>query len=549
VSATLKRLAVPAASVLIAAALVEVALRLWIAHLPVAFLIYLSPRLRDSSPAVTSRLHEALPALGSRKEDPDTGWTFPPNRDWTGKNEDGEPYSARTSPEGFFTPDLPGKSERQLILLGDSFLSTFYVRRPIQNVIRDALGTPTYDLAVGGWGPESYLAAYRKFAGDRRHDLVVVFSFNNDISDVENWQRWKHEDRSESFLMWIQRTVSHDLVNLSASWPDTHLVLWNLARFSLNRPGRAAAPAPGGASSGRGPTRERYRGFELQFLPGLSFLVHDSDAFLPGGEYYDSIAAYLDSLRRLRAAIEANHARMVLVWIPSQERVYLPLLPPERQARYVTNTTHDIAGLERVLHRFADSEGLSFFDLAEPLTERARAGEKLYFTVDAHLNSHGNEVAGDLVAQYLRQLPANPPPTTADRVRLLTPEELAIERPLLPSAMQSPAEIVHADGNSWTARGKAAGQYSYLGRWPEAALDGPQRLIVTGVLRRGGLTVGLLKNDQWALTRNVTTPGPFELAIPFTGHGTYVPIVASCLPASSLDTDFDITSLGWAAKR
>ncbi|HUK35199.1 MAG TPA: hypothetical protein VLV86_14875, partial [Vicinamibacterales bacterium] len=396
-SAGTKRLWLLAASVVVAAALVEFALRLWLAHLPVAFLIYLNPRLRDSAPAVTARLHDALPALSGRQADPDTGWTFPPNVNWTGRNEDGEPYVAKTSREGFFTPDLPDKSERQLILLGDSYLSTFYARRQMANVVRDDLGVPTYNLAVGGWGPESYIAAYRKFAAGRRHDLVVVCSFVNDITDVENWQRWKREERSESFLMWIRRSVSHDIVNLQQSWPDTHLVLWNLLRFSLNRPAQSAgrqatksasqganvaanvnAPIPTSPSAHvQSPTLEHYHGFDLQFSPGYSFMVHDPEAFLPGGDHYDYMAAYLDSLLRLKAAIDANHARMVLVWIPSQERVYLPLLPADRQAAYVTNTTHDVSGLERVLHRFAESEGLDFFDLVEPLMERARAGEKL----------------------------------------------------------------------------------------------------------------------------------------------------------------------------
>src|SRR5580765_4168883 len=338
----LKRLAALPASVLIAAAAVEIALRLSIAHLPVAFLLYLNPQLRDGSPAVTTRLRDALPALGARRADPDTGWTYPPDTEFTSTNEDGEAFSARTSPEGFFTPDVPEKSERQLILLGDSFLATFYARKPIQNVIRDTLGIPTYTLAAGGWGPESYLAAYRKFASGRRHDLVVVFSFNNDISDVDNWRRWRREQRSESFLMWIQRETSHDIVNLSQLWPDRHLVLWNLARFSLNRPVKAAGPGQPSQA------REHYRGFDLQFVRGLSFLTHDPDDFFPGGTYYDYVAAYLDSLRQLKAAVEANHARMVLVWIPSQERVYLPLLPPERQAAYVQNVTHDIGGLEQV---------------------------------------------------------------------------------------------------------------------------------------------------------------------------------------------------------
>jgi hypothetical protein len=275
-------------------------------------------------------------------------------------------------------------------------------------------------------------------------------------------------------------------------------------------------------------------------------MMFDPDGFLPGGDYYEYIAAYLDSLLRLKAAIEADHARMVLVWIPSQERIYLPLLSRDRQAAYVTNKTHDISGLERVMQRFAESDGLDFLDLVEPLSTRARAGEKLYFTTDSHLNSLGNEVAGQLIAEFIRHLPATPPPKKVDGLQLLTAEETTIDTPILPSAMVDRADIVRDKGDSWRARGKAASQYGYLARWPQTTVDGPRRLIVRGVLRRGGLTVGLLKNDRWAIVRNVTEPGAFDLMIAVPDSGQYQPVVANCLPASSLENDFEITSFGWA---
>jgi hypothetical protein len=294
------------------------------------------------------------------------------------------------------------------------------------------------------------------------------------------------------------------------------------------------------------PALEHYDGFALQLLHGLPFLTLDPDDFFPGGDYYDYVAAYLDSIRQLKAAIEARHARMVFVWIPSQERVYLPLLPADRQAAYVTNHTHDISGLEQVLRRFAEIEGLDFLDLTPSLTTRAKAGEKLYFTVDGHLNSHGNEVAGMLVADFLRNLPPSPPAKNAGEAFVRS--DVAVDHPLLPSQMTSKADIIHVDGETWTARGKGEGQYSYLARWPETAVDAPERLVVKGVLRQGGLTIGLLKNDQWALVRNVTTPGPFELVIPVREGGRYAPLVANCLPKNSLENDFAITSFGWAGR-
>ena len=122
--------------------------------------------------------------------DPEVGWTFTPNKTFEGTNEDGEPYILTTSAAGFFSPDLPLPSTFQLITLGDSFLSTFYVQRPIAWVLREKLGIPVFNLAVGGWGPENYRAAYEKYGVGRHAPVVVVFSFKNDITDVDNWMRW-----------------------------------------------------------------------------------------------------------------------------------------------------------------------------------------------------------------------------------------------------------------------------------------------------------------------------------------------------------------------
>src|SRR5205823_8338683 len=124
-------------------------------------------------------------------------------------------------------------------------------------------------------------------------------------------------------------------------------------------------------------------------------------------------------------------------------------------------------------------------------------------------NSHGNEVAGTVVADFIRGLPVHPPVRKAAGHPLTQNDDVAVDRPLLPSQMASRAGIISVTGDAWTARGRGEQQYSYLARWPEMTVEAPQRLVVRGNLRGGGLTIGLLKNDQWALVRNVTTSGPF----------------------------------------
>ena len=79
---------------------------------------------------------------------------------------------------------------------------------------------------------------------------------------------------------------------------------------------------------------------------GQPFLVGDPSAFVPGGSYYPYMQAYFESLDRLKQSIEGEGAQMVLIWIPSKERIYVPLLRPDRWSVYVTNATGDIGGVE-----------------------------------------------------------------------------------------------------------------------------------------------------------------------------------------------------------
>jgi len=537
----------------LAALLGEAALRAVSVRLPIPFLIYLHPELRSTP--IWQRIREAVPTLAIRQEDAETGWTYKPNLTLTGPNEDGQTYEARTSSEGFFTPDLPDKATSQLITVGASFLATFYVGTPLQVALREAIAAPVYNIAAGGWGPENFHAAYEKFAAGRRHDVVAVFTAASDMAIVNNWNTWKAEGTSESFMTWTQRSaVADDSVNRGQSWPDRHLLLWNLVKFTARRSPATGAVGQqpfGGAITG-GATLEQFGAapgrFDLQLTRGQLFMENDPDAFLPGGSYYSYMQAYFESLLRLKRRAEQGRARMVLVWVPLKERVYLPLLPPDRQASYVTNRTREIGGMEQAVAQFAQQEGISFLDLVPPLVERAQAGEKLYFTVDGHFNSHGNAVVGRLVADFIKGLPpqAPEPRMTGTPLYLLRGSE-QIERPLRPSDMMPQSSIVRPGQTGWVARGRAEARYGYLAQWPATTITEPQWLFATGSVRRGGITVGLLKDNQWAVQVNVDHRGTFNIAVPITKPGEYVAVVANNLPGESLDTDVEFTSIGFAA--
>jgi hypothetical protein len=339
-----------------------------------------------------------MPFFRVRQDDPDTGWRYPGGLEFAGENEDGEHVTAVASDEGFFTPDEPAPEHEQIIVLGDSFLAAFHqAQRPVAVALRDALDVPVYNLAAAGWGPESYRGAYERYAAEREHEIVVVFTFLNDIPDVRNWQAWQ-QSGDASFATWIYEHRPQLIdANFGTTWLDRHSILWNWGKYRLREMSRETpdlglervAPPDGPA-------------FDLHLSRGYPFMEHDPSGFVPRGDYFPPVAGYLASIDRLRDAIGQRGARMFLVWIPTKERVHLPLLAPDRFRSYVTNETGAIDGLEKVLAFYAERSRVPFLDLTPALEARARRGEQLYFTVDPHFNSRGNEVVGSLVADFLR---------------------------------------------------------------------------------------------------------------------------------------------------
>lgn len=96
--------------------------------------------------------------------------------------------------------------------------------------------------------------------------------------------------------------------------------------------------------------------------------------------------------------------------------------------------------------------------------------------------------------------------------------------------------------------GEAGSAYSYLALWNQKRLKKGVYLIAKGRLNQGGLTLGLLKNNntEWAAQQNITQKGHFEMTIPAPLDGKYSVVLANCLADESLKNDFVIDEIGWS---
>lgn len=97
------------------------------------------------------------------------------------------------------------------------------------------------------------------------------------------------------------------------------------------------------------------------------------------------------------------------------------------------------------------------------------------------------------------------------------------------------AGIVARGAGVWTIAGRADSKYSFLLRSTARPLRTDQRVLVTGHVSRGGVTVGLLRNEQWAVSTNIRTPGDFRVVLAPPSRDSYEIVLANNL-SDDLDT-------------
>ncbi len=108
--------------------------------------------------------------------------------------------------------------------------------------------------------------------------------------------------------------------------------------------------------------------------------------------------------------------------------------------------------------------------------------------------------------------------------------------------------IMRLDGRRIVVQGTADAPHSYLLRTAYRDLDDDCIIVAEGVLRSGGLTIGLLRDDRWASQVSVTTKGPFRVAIQAPYADRYAIVVANCLGHGPLENDFELGRFGVARR-
>ena len=112
-------------------------------------------------------------------------------------------------------------------------------------------------------------------------------------------------------------------------------------------------------------------------------------------------------------------------------------------------------------------------------------------------------------------------------LKLRWPRVDALEPLVLHDQVLSEATLVRPEGAGWHIQGRPPSAYGYLVWFQTTTVPAGSTFVVDGDLRRGALTVGLLKDNRWAGTVNVVSRGPFVASVAVPAAGEYALVVAN----------------------
>jgi hypothetical protein len=129
-----------------------------------------------------------------------------------------------------------------------------------------------------------------------------------------------------------------------------------------------------------------------------------------------------DTFLRMKEACAEEGARLTIMFIPSKDEVYWPLVEHslgknelERSLDFISSYNHmplragDISAnrlaQNELMREFCADAGIPFLDLTPALEQAAASGRAVYFADDAHWNAAGHQIAAEELAKFLARRP------------------------------------------------------------------------------------------------------------------------------------------------
>ncbi len=355
----LVRLALLAASLVLALGLAELALRAFPGVLPEQTRLRLhwaglgtDPRTSVAHPTIGTL---ARPGLAETLERSDLSFRY------------------TIDPNGFRNP-WPWPAKADVVVTGDSLAFGYGVDdgQGWADLVRRRTGLALVNLGITGAAPQMGLAAWEAFGAPLAPALLVFGLFpGNDVYDARMFERWQASGAGGNFGVW--RATGGRGPSTAGSlygWVYRTFVyhaLRGLARHE-RQASRTLALAGGGS---------------VQLVPDVL-----ASAVVPSGseDFQRVVNAALAAARSARE----RGAHALVLFFPTKEEVYLPL---------AGEPAPDAIGPFRAA---LEGQGVETLDPTPALRALAAEGRQVYFTIDGHPNAAGYEAIAGVVEAHLR---------------------------------------------------------------------------------------------------------------------------------------------------
>jgi lysophospholipase L1-like esterase len=232
------------------------------------------------------------------------------------------------------------------------------------------------NLGLIGAAPQQYLRLYETFGIERAPKVLLVGLFlGNDLWGARQFDHWWKAGGAGSFPEFGKRDPRPGV----GGWLRRHVTRFYV--FALAQDVRESY------QSGRllsGKTIELASGDRLQLVPSL--LARAATYTRPERSEFTLV---LDTIAQIQARAQAHHTHTLVLFFPSKEEVYLPVLGEEA------------ADLAAPFIPELRQRGITYLDLGPAFRKRAAAGETLFFEVDGHPNARGYALIAETVLTYL----------------------------------------------------------------------------------------------------------------------------------------------------
>jgi lysophospholipase L1-like esterase len=233
------------------------------------------------------------------------------------------------------------------------------------------------NLGLIGGAPQQYLRIYETFGIKLAPKVLLVGLFlGNDLWGAGKFDLWWRSGGKGSFPEFGRPEDTPGVWGWVARGVESSYVFALLRDFSESY------------QSGRflgGKTVELASGTRLQLVP--SFLAQDAKYAQPG---HPEFILVLETLDRIHTIAKQHKTQCLVLFFPSKEEVYLPLLGEEA------------VDLAAPFIPELDKRGIAYLDLGPYFRRRAAAGEALFWELDGHPNAHGYALIAEIVLAHLK---------------------------------------------------------------------------------------------------------------------------------------------------